>query len=395
MADILVKRGDGYYIYEVKGSTEVKDYQLDDISIQWFVISEVLNLKKAFIVCINNKYERDGDLELDKLFKIEDVTTQVKEKQKIIPHKLQEIEKILQDNKNEPNIDIGVHCSSPFDCDFYNYCWKHIPEHSVFELYRLKTDKKFELYKNGSINISGLNNYPLNKTQTIQYDCVKNKTIHIDKTIIQSFLDKLKFPLNFLDFETFNEPIPRFYKQRPYQQIPFQYSLHILDKNKTLKHFEFLADENSDPRNELILSLLDNLTPKGTILAYNKSFEIRVIKSLANFNKNCEDDLLNLVERFEDLLEPFRGLGIYHPDFHGSFSIKSVLPALFPNDDELKYENLGQIQNGGDAMNIYPTLHLITDENQKNQIRDNLLSYCKLDTFAMVKIYNKLLEIVK
>ena len=392
MADILVKKEYGYSLYEVKASTEIKDYQIDDVSIQWFVISEVLNLKKAFIVHINNQYERNGDLEIDKLFNIEDVTSLVKEKQANIPEKLKEIEDILNDKEHEPGIDIGTHCINPFQCDFYNYCWKDIPKHSVFELYRLNIDKKFSLYDEGIVNLTDVKEDSLTKTQKVQFDCVKNQSIHINRNIIKKFLDKLEFPLNFLDFETFSEPIPRFDQQRPYQQIPFQYSLHILDKNENLTHLEFLADENSDPRNPFISSLLNSLTDTGTILAYNQSFEISRIKYLADFNPEYKDELSALIDRFEDLLEPFRCLGVYYPDFYGSFSIKSVLPALFPDDDDLKYDNLGSIQNGGDAMNIYPKLHSVTDNSLKNQIKQDLLAYCKLDTFAMVKIYYKLLE---
>jgi len=391
MADILVRNNDGWNMYEVKSSTSVKDYHIDDASIQWYAISNVINLKKAFIVHINNKYERNGKLEIDKLFKITDITAPVLEKQKEIPLKLKTIEKLLQ-STSEPDIPIGPHCSSPFECDFAHYCWKNIPEISIFNLYRMGIDKKMQLFNSGIVRLEKVPENILNKTQKIQLKTYREKSIHIEKDKIRAFLDKLIYPINFLDFETFQEAIPRFDRQRPYEQVPFQYSLHILYEDGRLEHKEFLADENQDPRVELIKNLLNDLTENGTILAYNKSFEIGVIKRLAKFAPEYEKKLLNLVDRFEDLIEPFRNLGVYHYNFNGSFSIKSVLPALFPDDESLNYKNLGLIQNGGDAMDTFAKLHLIDDEKLKKQIKEDLLKYCKLDTFAMVKLLEKLRE---
>ena len=389
MADILVRDGDGWNMYEVKSSTSVKDYHIDDASIQWYAISNVINLKKAFIVHINNEYERNGKLGIDKLFKIEDITDKVLEKQNEIPKKLKEIEKILSLNK-EPEISIGSHCFNPFECDFTHYCWNNVPKISVFNLYNMSFDKKIKLYNEGIVNLEDVDENTLNNIQQIQVKTYKEKSIHIEKEKIENFLNKLCFPINFLDFETFQEAIPRFNKQRPYEQIPFQYSLRILYEDGRLKHKEFLANENQDPRIELVKNLLNDITENGTIFAYNKSFEIGVIKRLAKFAPEYEKKLIGLIDRFEDLIEPFRNLGVYHYNFNGSFSIKSVLPALFPDDESLNYKNLGLIQNGGDAMDTFAKLRLIDDEKLKKQIKEDLLRYCKLDTFAMVKILGKL-----
>ena len=156
-------------------------------------------------------------------------------------------------------------------------------------------------------------------------------------------------------------------------------------------HKEFLADECEDPREKLIISLLKDLEKEGSIVAYNMSFEKRVISNLAQKFPKYEKDLNNLIERFVDLIEPFRNLGVYHYNFNGSFSIKSVLPALF-DDDNLNYKNLGLIQNGGDAMDAFANLCYEKDENLKAQIKKDLLKYCELDTFAMVKLVEKLKE---
>ncbi|WP_226814429.1 DUF2779 domain-containing protein [Aliarcobacter butzleri] len=201
--------------------------------------------------------------------------------------------------------------------------------------------------------------------------------------------------MNFFDFETFQNAIPRFDNQRPYMQIPFQYSLHILHEDGTMEHKEFLGDENTDPRTNLITQMLSDITSTGSIMAYNQSFEMSRIKELADFDTDRKDELLALNERFVDLIVPFRGRGYYHPDFNGSFSIKSVLPAMFPNNDELNYKKLGSIQNGGDAMDTFANLYLLKDKSKREEIRKDLLAYCYLDTLAMVRIFEKLKEIIR
>jgi len=149
---------------------------------------------------------------------------------------------------------------------------------------------------------------------------------------------------------------------------------------------EFLGDGNSDPRNDLINQMLNDISPTGSVVAYNQSFEMSRIKELANYNQNKKDELHAFNERFVDLIVPFRGRGYYHPDFNGSFSIKSILPAMFPNDPELDYKKLGSIQNGGDAMDTFANLHLLKDKSKLDNIRKDLLAYCHLDTLAMVRI---------
>ena len=395
MADILVKNGDGWDIYEVKASTGVKEYHINDTSIQWYALSNAIKLHHAYVVHINNSYIRYGKQDIEELFTIEDITDIVLERQEDIPSNLAEMDEMLQGDM--PDIDIGGHCSSPHGCDFWNHCWKHIPNPSVFNLYRMWGSKKFELYYKGIISYDDLieKDISLNQTQRLQVESYKDGHIRIDKPIIKEFLDTIEYPINFFDFETFQNAIPRFDNQRPYAQMPFQYSLHILHEDGTLEHKEFLGDENSDPRLNLIKQMLEDITPTGSIVAYNQSFEIGRIKDLANYAPLYEKELLALNERFVDLIVPFRKKGYYHPNFNGSFSIKAVLPAMFPNDDELDYKKLGSIQNGGDAMDTFANLYLLKDKSKLDEIKKDLLSYCRLDTLAMVRIWEKLREILE
>ena len=393
MADILVKNGNAWDMYEVKASTKVKEYHIDDASIQWYALSKAITLNHAYIVHINNQYVRERILDIKELFTIDEITQQMQDKQYTIAPNLADMEQILRGDM--PNIDIGGHCGDPFGCNFKAYCWKHIPTPSVFNLYWMNGSKKFEMYYKGMMTYADIpDDYRLNDTQKLQIETAKTGEPYIDKKIIKDFLCTIKYPINFFDFETFQNAIPRFDKQRPYQQMPFQYSLHILHEDGRLEHKEFLGDENFDPRENLIEQMLSDITPIGSIVAYNQSFEMSRIKELATFKESSKNELLALNERFVDLIVPFRGRGYYHPDFNGSFSIKSVLPAMFPNDDELDYKKLGSIQNGGDAMDTFANLHLLKDKSKLEDIRKDFLAYCRLDTLAMVRIYEKLHELI-
>jgi len=388
MADILVKNGDSWDIYEVKSSTKVKEYHLDDASIQWYALCDTLRLNRAYIVHINNTYVREGELDIEALFTKIDITDRVQERQFSIESNLRQMQEMLA--KDMPDIDIGAHCVNPHVCDFHGHCWKHIPTPSVFNLYRMAGAKKFELYYKGMMHYHDIpNEMRLSVTQALQVATSQTKEPHIDKPIITAFLETISYPINFFDFESFQNAIPRFEGQRAYEQMPFQYSLHILHKDGKMEHKEFLGDENSDPREALIKQMLEDITPTGSIVAYNQGFEKNVIKDLALFNPHFAEVLLALNERFVDLIVPFRTRGYYHPDFNGSFSLKSVLPAMFPDDVELDYKGL-EIKNGSMAMDTFANLHLLKDKSQREKIREDLLAYCKLDTLAMVRIFQKL-----
>jgi hypothetical protein len=394
MTDILVKNGNSWDMYEVKASTQVKDVHLNDAAIQWYVLNKVVNLKHAYIMHINNQYVREGELNIKELFTIEDVTDIVFEKQDEIEPQLLEMESMLQEEI--PNIDIGKHCSDPYDCDFRSYCWKHIPKrNSVFDI-SYAMGKQWELYYQGILYMDDVpENFHFGSNAALQMEYHRSQEIKIDRPQIKSFLDTIEYPINFFDFETFQNAIPRFDKQRPYAQIPFQYSLHIRHEDGTLEHKEFLGDENSDPRLPLAKQMLKDITPTGSIVAYSQGFEKGKIKNLAELFEDMREDLLALNERFVDIAHPFQYKHYYHPKFYGKYSIKIVLPTLFPDDDELDYKKLGSIQNGGDAMDTFANLHLIKDKSKIDEIKKDLLAYCRLDTLAMVRIWEKLEYICK
>ena len=189
-------------------------------------------------------------------------------------------------------------------------------------------------------------------------------------------------------------PIPLYNYVSPYEQIPFQYSLHILYEDGKLVHKEFLAEPDIDPRESLAKQLIEDIPRDVCSVAYNMSFEKNVIKKLAEVYPDLREHLLNIRDNMKDLMIPFYKRWYYMKEMEGSYSIKYVLPALFPNDPSLNYKNLPLVHKGDEASNTYKDLGNHTKEEQET-IRHGLLVYCELDTFAMVKIYEKIIEVTK
>ena len=392
-ADIFVRNGDVWDLYEVKASTGVKPHHKPDAAIQWYVIQDHLPLGKAHLVHVNSDYVFDGELDITRWLAIEDITDAVLELQPGLDQNLESMSNML--SQNEPDIPIGLQCDDPYECDFREYCWKDVPFPSVFDLYRMNKNKKFELYQAGKISYADVCREKLTQTQALQVDSALAREVYIDREAIRAFVDSAVYPINFLDFEFFTSAIPKFPGQRPYStQIPFQYSLHILHADGEIEHREFLADERRDPRAEIAQRLAEDITAEGSIAAFSQKTEKSIIRRLAAETAEHEQTLIAMNDRFIDLLKPFQQLMYYHPDFNGSFSIKSVLPALFPDDAALDYKALN-IQAGDMASMIYADLDRIDDESERQKIRESLLEYCKLDTLAMVMIWRELSDIAE
>ena len=388
--DILHKENGGYAIYEVKSSTKIKYHYLVDVAYQKYVLEKCgVNVTGVYVVCINNEYKRNGKIDVKKLFKISDVKDLIADEYEVVERNLKNAEALLSSGE-EPNIDIGEQCSLANSCAFWKYCSKHLPEHNVFDIYRC--NKKWDLYKKGLVSFEDLQKHaPLNFLQSRQIDFALNdRGTYVDNQLIDEFLSTLSYPLYFLDFETMQEVVPPFDGAKPYEQIPFQYSLHYIESDGgELKHKEFLGISGEDPRRAIAESLCENIPENVCVLAYNKKFECGRLKELAEEFPDLSKHLLNIKRNVKDLLDPFQKGAYYNKAMGGSFSIKSVLPAIFPNDPALDYHNLEEIHNGGEAMAIFPLIKDMPPE-ERERTRKNLLKYCELDTFAMVKVWQKL-----
>jgi hypothetical protein len=380
-ADILFQRDQKWHLIEVKKSVEIKYYQIIDSAIQaWIIESSGLKLETISIMHINRNCEFPN---LKDLFKTEDITIKARSEINLFELKIKKLNDLCI-QFNEPEIPIGPQCHKPFHCPYIKHCWKKVSQQTVFNLPALPNQKKWELYNSGLKYIVELDPLQFKGKTQKAIEVTQSNNLWIDSRPIKKELQKWKWPLHFFDFEAVGLAIPRFPLSKPYSSIPFQFSCHIwMTSTGELKHSEYLHVENSDPRPKLIESLLKNILPEGSIISYNKSFEISVITKLAEFAPQYKEKLLALIPRFVDLLPLFQNY-VYHPEFLGSFSIKSVAPALI--GEKLNYNNL-TIDNGLAA--LAGAELILNDKIQgydKELLIKNLLTYCQQDTLAMVEL---------
>lgn len=391
--DILHHHQGKRWAIEVKSSTSVKEYHLTDASLQYWVMhNSGVAPHKFFLMHLNNEYVKQGALDPASLFHLEDITEQVLELQPWVEDNLALLKKLTK--TKEPNVDIGPHCFDPFECEYRQHCWSHIPENSVFELGNSR-GKSWNFYQDGILSLSDIpDDFPLTHRQLLQVNGAKHGTSYTDKNAITEFLKEWKYPLYFFDFETIFPALPVLDGTSPYQQVPFQYSLHVVrNEDAPIEHYEFLADPEQftssnlpDPRRSLLEQLKRTIGKRGNIVAYNASFEISRFREMAEAFPEYQDFIENLIGRFVDLLVVFRSGWHYTPAMGSSASIKSVLPAIAP---ELSYDAL-EIGNGGDAGAAFLSMIAGTYPGDYEAGRKALLEYCKLDTYAMVVIWKAL-----
>ena len=311
---------------------------------------------------------------------------------KIINQQVNGFVKIAQSG-DQPDTIIGSKCKTPSRCQFYDYCHREVPRSSVYELpygHRIipkLIDAGITLLKDISKTT------PLSMRQQKLVESVKQQKPVVDVETLSAFLDTFTYPLYFFDFETVSPAIPQVENSKPYERIPFQYSLHILKKaNGNLIHKEYLHDSRTDPRGTILSALIKDLEIEGSIVTWNKSFEESVLKSLAEVFPEYFNQINSLLPRIVDLIIPFRSGTYADFRFKGSASIKAVLPVLCP---ELSYKSLS-VQRGDEASLLFEKyLEGTMPEEEWCEVKAGLLSYCRLDTLAMVEIYRKLLGVIK
>jgi hypothetical protein len=434
--DILVKNDDGSYnIYEVKSSKRdlenetkydgVKEKYVIDAAYQQYVLENCgLTINKVFVVLLSDTYVREKDLELDNYFIQCPVTKYTTALQNEVRDKLLEIGAVLS-SLTEPTTVFTKNCK---DCDCFNYCSSAISKPSIFDLYDIKFSELCEIHNDGIsfFDIPGIEkklNEISSRTKTkrkeprklglatrnqIEYYNRPND-VYIDKTEIKKFLDSLKFPLCSLDFETYQAIVPEYEGMKTSEAIPFQYSLHIMktpngdyrEGSPDLEEKHFIDISGGDPRRAIAESLVKDIPYGACIIAYHESTERNIIKRLAELFPDLSAHLLSFgyknakgEDRYLDPQPLFQKGYYYSSKMGNSFSLKSILPALYPDDTEMDYHNLeGSVKNGTQAMAAIAKAQEGTEEERK-QIEKDLIQYCELDTFAVVKIIKKLYEVI-
>ncbi|MBR2660410.1 MAG: DUF2779 domain-containing protein [Clostridia bacterium] len=382
----------GWAIYEVKSSSDgLQDKYIADVSYQKYVLEHCgVKVTGVYLVCINTEYVlEESGLDVNAFFKINDLSEQACAAQAEVPGVLETAERVLGSGEEPPWVP-GEDCKG---CELFGWCGRDLPSPNVFDLYRLPKKKMIEYYRQGLVSFEDLDRAGVitNATQKRQMDyALSDLGTYTEPEKIREFLGRLTYPLYFLDFETMMPAVPFCVGTRPFAQIPFQYSLHYIEREGgELKHKEFLAESGTDPRREIALALCRDIPADACVTAFNKSFECTRLRELAVAFPDLSEHLLAIEGHVVDLLEPFQKGWYYKREIGGSFSIKSVLPAICPDDPELDYHELEGVHNGSEAMSVFPAIRYMPPEEQE-RARRNLLAYCKLDTLAMVKVWEEL-----
>ena len=409
--DILRRTADGWAIYEVKSTSfpefngqEAKlEKYAPDIAYQKWVLEQCgFRVTGTYLVCLNSDYVRQGELDINQLFVINDMKEMVENEYPKVQACVSQAMKIIN-SEQEPDTELSECCMKPYGCAFFDYCKRQhgVTSPSVFDLYGgqgrggFTFKKKLDCYHQGQITFEDLRSTDIGPIQNMQIEAALTGKEFINPDGIRQFLEKITYPIYFLDFETMQDAVPQYDGAKVYAQITFQYSLHIkASETADYQHTAFLApSDGKDPRRALAEQLCKDIPMDACTLAYNKMFECGRIRELAKLYPDLSDHLTNIADHIIDLIDPFRAGDYYVPAMGGSFSIKSVLPALFPGDPELNYHNLDdRCQNGGDAMTIFPQIKDM-DPEEAQASRQALLNYCKLDTWAMVKVWEKIKEV--
>ena len=386
--DVLQKVGDHEYdLTEIKSSTEVKEEHILDLAFQTIVLEECgLSIRKIYVIHVNNEYVRNGEIDIREFTSREDVTERVRDS---IPDTKVGIEKALKvaHSPSAPDYSprhAGNGALSEW-MDIYHLLFPEKHSHSIFKLTRInaKLIGQFE-----DLGVERIQDIPetieLNEKQLRQVKVNKENVRIIKKEKIQQFLKNLIYPLYFLDYETFKSVVPPFDRTRPYQQIPFQYSLHKLDKEGILTHTEYLHLAHSNPTLPLVKQLVKDIGTSGTVLVWYESFEKGRNKELGEMYPEYKDAMEKLNSRVVDLIIPFAEGWYVDKDFFGSTSIKKVMPVLIT---DLSYDKLLIQEGEGASREWTETIFEEKNKEKREIIVQALREYCRLDTLAMVQLY--------
>ncbi len=385
-ADIMIRTENGKWdLHEVKSSTGEKEEHFYDVWFQHNLLkSKGIQIDRYGLTYLNKDFIYDGgEHDLDQLFVFKDFSDKLPGLDNVLTPALDTFKQVMAKDE-EPQIDMSKHCKG---CEFFEYCSINKPKYWIYYLPRINEPKWEKLTELGIEDIADIpEDFPLSPTQQTVREATANNKTFISPGMGEA-LEQVQYPLYFLDFESFNEAIPRYAGCKTYQQIVFQWSCHIVHEDGTAEHKEFLHNDDSDPRKAFIEAMLKCVGTEGSIIHY-ASFEKARLNELAKTFPEYADKIAAVVERLYDLYAVI-SKNYYDPKFRGSFSIKKVLPVLVP---DLSYEGL-EIGEGGTASVKY--LEMVNPETEseiKEKIRTALLVYCKLDTKAMVRIWQTLKE---
>ena len=392
---------DYWNLYEIKGTNTLDENEdsvdhIEDATFQVSVLNDAgVKLGQIYLVHLNKEYIRGDEIDVNTLFVKEDISEQVKKRIESTKIKMKMAsEALFQEDENALECQC-IYLGRSNHCSTFSYSYPDVPKYSIHDLSRIGTSKKklAELVDSKIYEIAEIpDSIKLTDIQQNQKNVHKTQTPIIDLHSIKKELESLTYPLYFLDYETYPPAIPLFKGFKPYQQIPFQFSLHVLrSPDAELEHFEYLHTENTDPSKHIISKLKEFIGSTGSIIVWSKRFEKSINAQLAERHPEDANFLGDINERIYDLMEIFQKQLYVHPGFKGKVSIKKVLPVLAP---ALSYKDL-EIQEGGAAMEAWYEMVFGNKSPEEQQaVAANLLKYCCLDTYAMYVIWKELINII-
>ena len=377
----------GWRMIEVKSSTSVKEYHHDDIAIQAFVARAAgVPLASVALAHIDSAWVYPGGEKYQGLLKEKDLTDEAFGRSKEVKGWIADAQTTARKHI-EPAIKTGAHCTTPYSCGFLDYCHGQEPQAKfpVAWLPRIQAKGLKSLINDEGVNdLRKIPDELLNERQRrVKIHTLSGKP-YFDADGAAASLDGHSLPAYFMDFETIQFAIPIWKNTRPYQQIPFQFSVHRLSPAAKVEHLSFLDLSGDDPSSHFAEALINACGKRGPIFVYNAGFETARINELAKCFQRLKQPLLAINARVVDLLKVAEQ-NYYHPSQEGSWSLKKILPAIAP---DLSYDTLVGVQDGGMAMNAYlEAISHVTAETRKEEIGEQLLAYCKLDTTALLRLW--------
>lgn len=385
--DILIKnvKTNKWDIYEIKSTNEVKKQHKYDATFQYLVFKEKYEIGTVNIIHLNKEYVRKGKLNLNELFQVSDITSEVQ----ALSTEVSDLRNLASITATTENSEMVDKCIKPKECPCIDICHPNLPEYSIYDINYLSrsVNKVRDLIDRGVENIYDVpEDFSLSEMQRFQVDIAQKGEIDIDTKRIKKDIDGVTYPLYFIDYESYNPAIPMYDGYKPFDQIPFQWSLHIQQEHGgELTHFEFIETQQIDPIINFLTELQKHIGDTGSLVVWNKSFEGTQNKRMGEIHPQFNEFCLNMNERMFDLMDIFKKQWYADPKLKGSFSIKNVLPLLVP---DLSYKGM-EIGDGATAMTSWNEM-VYGNQKDVETVKNNLLRYCELDTMAMVKIFEKL-----
>ncbi|MEK7624987.1 MAG: DUF2779 domain-containing protein [Patescibacteria group bacterium] len=395
-SDILTKNADGSWsIYEVKSSTDVKEEHVIDVAFQRICLEESgIRVAQTFLVHVNNQYVRHGEINPRELFAIKDITHEVETVMPIVKKEIPRALSVLEWDKT-PSLTHVSSCVNPAECEFLICYFSELKDDHIYSIATsLSKEKLTAFLERGLLKPEQIPADIMAELPDIKLPGVQTEpTLSVDKETIKSELESLQYPLYFLDYETFFPAVPIFDGYRPYQQMVFQYSVHVIRKpNAEPEHYEYLTEEMIDPAHDIATSLKNHIGDTGSVIVWNARFEASRNAEIGEHLPEFADFMANINDRMYDLMMVVKKGYYVDSRFGGSASIKKVLPVMCP---ELSYNDLA-IHEGGTASASWTTLtDPMTSPEAKELLKKDMLAYCGLDTYAMIAIYREFLESIK